>query len=208
MSNCQDSGIVQNCLPHDSAHIYRRLRDTPMTHRHMLDKSKVLVHQKQMAFLHLQILHMRIKEIIDSQATAQIGTLCHILQAVTLTKLYGCLKSYRLGIPDTLNHLQVLYPSLGNISQALLHHIEYLTCLFHILLCTCTDNQRNQLHYGQVSKPIVISLILRKFLHAKPRKILSHISNCFKLNLKYSGFPETTSLFQITGVLRINPSFF
>lgn len=70
VSNCQDSGIVQNCLPHDSAHIYRRLRDTPMTHRHMLDKPKVLVHQKQMAFLHLQILHMRIKEIIDSQATA------------------------------------------------------------------------------------------------------------------------------------------
>ena len=37
---------------------------------------------------------------------------------------------------------------------------------------------------------------------------MSHISNCFKLNLKYSGFPETTSLFQIPGVLRINPSFF
>ena len=66
VSNCQDSSIVQNCLPHDSAHIYRRLRDTPMTHRHMLDKPKVLVHQKQMAFLHLQILHMRIKEIIDN----------------------------------------------------------------------------------------------------------------------------------------------
>ena len=123
VGDCKDGGIVQNRLPHHSSYVHRCLRDTSYTELHMLDEPKVLVHQEKMRLLHVQVSHLGVDEIVNRQAAAKVWTLLHLFKMVTLAKLDGCMKSDSLAIPDALNHLQVLHPSLGYIVNILIHHI-------------------------------------------------------------------------------------
>ena len=68
-----DGGIAEDGLLDDDAHVNARLGDAALAYAHGLDEFAVLVHQYDVGFLGLQVLHLGQHVAVDSGGRREVG---------------------------------------------------------------------------------------------------------------------------------------
>ena len=106
----QYGGIVEQTFAHDDAHIGRCFGDTAVADAHLADKTALLIHQQNMEFFDIKVLHQRVHEVVNSRCRAELWALFAQGLPPAAAQFAGCNNGYCLGGPHT-----VVADEVGNL---------------------------------------------------------------------------------------------